>query len=246
VGRACSWVPASSLLWTTDFDQEQLRGYPRVRVSRECVVYLWQRPHNHGCPSGITSFIGACQANVSFTIGHECFAVFCGVAISFLTGKEGYTTDPGNVQGATSYSMTCTTSGNLSKTSDGCGLFDPMEIHYGVSDGSGCTGRVCCAGYSVSEGSTFLCGHTGLNFTGCDTSINYNLYTSSIMVYNLYNYRVTVLDIDCFDVVSGACETIDSKDSYTRLQGDNVRGCQVFPVLSSPHTGFVRSVDRSM
>ena len=61
-----------------------------------------------------------------------------------VTYKQGYTTFPGNVHGATSNSMTCTTSGNLSFSSDGCGSLDRIEIHSCVSDGSTCAGNVCC------------------------------------------------------------------------------------------------------
>ena len=68
----------------------------------------------------------------------------------------------------------------FSKTSDECGLFGPLEIHYCVSDGSRCNRNVCCAGYSGRG-----CGNADLNFTGCATSINYNLYNSSIMHFTL-------------------------------------------------------------
>lgn len=95
-----------------------------------------------------------------------------------VTCNEGYTTDSGNVHGATSYSMMRTASRNLSFTSYGCGLFDPMEdMHHSVSDGSRCTGNVCCAGYPG--------GNPDLNETGCETSINYNLYSSSITLVTL-------------------------------------------------------------
>lgn len=151
-----------------------------------------------GVPSGVTSFTRACEANGNFSTGHECPAVSCEVSedahgarspageILFpgsesVTCNECDTTDSGNVHGATSYSMTRTASRNLSFTSDGCGLFDPMEeIHYSVSDGSRCTGNACCAGYPRSLGLTFPCGNADLSETGCETSINYNLYNSSI------------------------------------------------------------------
>ena len=102
-----------------------------------------------GVPSGVTSFTRACDTNGNFSTGHGP-AVSCEVpedahgtrfpageilfpGSASATCNEGYTSDSGNVHGATSSSMTRTASRNLSFTSDVCGLFDPMdEIHYYV------------------------------------------------------------------------------------------------------------------
>ena len=112
-----------------------------------------------GVPSGVTSFTRACDANGNFSTGHGPAVSsevpedahgtrFPAGEILFLGStsaicNEGHTSDSGNVHGATLYSMTRTASRNLSFTSDGCGLFDPMEeIRHSVQHESRCTGNV--------------------------------------------------------------------------------------------------------
>ena len=122
----------------------------REYVLPEEASYTCSRGHTTtGVPSGVTSFTRACDANGNFSTGHGP-SVSCEVpkdahgsrlpageilfpGSASATCNEGYTTDTGNVHGATLYSMTRTASRNLSFTSDGCGLFDPMEeIRYYV------------------------------------------------------------------------------------------------------------------
>ena len=49
----------------------------------------------------------------------------------------------------------------------------------------------CDAGYPSSLGLTFPCGNADLNETGCETSIKYNLYNSSIAQVTLDYDKMT-------------------------------------------------------
>ena len=48
------------------------------------------------------------------------------------------------------------------------------------------------------------------------------MFTVTETVVTLPEVYLTVWDIDCFDDLGGACETISSDDHYTYLKGDNV------------------------
>ena len=48
------------------------------------------------------------------------------------------------------------------------------------------------------------------------------MITVTETVVTLPEVYLTVLDIDCFDDLSGACETISSDNHHTYLKGDNV------------------------
>ena len=66
------------------------------------------------------------------------------------------------------------------------------------------------------------------------------MFTVTETVVTLPEVYLKVLDIDCFDELSGACETISSDDHYTYLKGDNVwveESAGVIKVYASTHCG---------
>lgn len=163
-----------------------------------------------GLVSGEITFTSSCQADGFFVTPKFCRPVSCGVpsdehgditpggevffpASTSVTCHRGHTTQPGDVHGATSYSLACDASGLFSYTSAGCNISNPVETHYCVSDGSRCNGNVCCAGYAGSHGKTFPCGNADPSFSGCGSPDNYNSFNSSLMAFNTDYDHLTIL-----------------------------------------------------
>ena len=78
------------------------------------------------------------------------------------------------------------------------------------------------------------------------------MFTVTETVVTLPEVYLTVLDIDCFDDLSGACETISSDDHYSYLKGDNVwveesaEGIKVYASMhcERPEQSWEHVVDR--
>eukprot|EP00450_Noctiluca_scintillans_P001620 CAMPEP_0194485878 /NCGR_PEP_ID=MMETSP0253-20130528/6727_1 /TAXON_ID=2966 /ORGANISM="Noctiluca scintillans" /LENGTH=1972 /DNA_ID=CAMNT_0039325899 /DNA_START=10 /DNA_END=5925 /DNA_ORIENTATION=+ len=163
-----------------------------------------------GLASGSTTFTSACGATGILGSTSFCRAVSCGVyddvngtasppdqlsypASAIVTCNTGHTTVEGDPYGASTYSVSCGSDGNLSYTSVSCAPVSFELRHYCVSDGAHCTADICCAGFSGSGGETFPCADADPSNHGCGTSRNINLYNASTMRFSTIAYDLLTL-----------------------------------------------------